>query len=190
MAHPDTSHISFAYPPAASMWVVTLYYLLFNRIHTYPVTLLLIGPGYFRAKPSPVWIPQAVLKCCYSTPTRLRRWNRQCFQKSRHIKFTRRGITRKKTYNSVCSLRKFRIFTTVPCVVWNCVLWNSNGCFGGTFYCHTSWSKHSNNGSLSFWKKMKLVSPLHIETSVTWICFSHGLPMFLSVAEKLTSFFL
>jgi hypothetical protein len=38
-------------------------------------------------------------------------------------------------------------------------------------------------------KKMKLVPPLHIETSVTWICFSHGLPMFLSVAEKLTSFF-
>jgi hypothetical protein len=38
-------------------------------------------------------------------------------------------------------------------------------------------------------KKMKLVSPLHEETSVTWICLSHGLPMFLSVAEKLTSFF-
>jgi hypothetical protein len=39
------------------------------------------------------------------------------------------------------------------------------------------------------YEKIKLVSPLHIETSVTWICFSHGLPMFLSVAEKLTSFF-
>jgi hypothetical protein len=38
-------------------------------------------------------------------------------------------------------------------------------------------------------KKMKLVSSLHTETSVTWICFRHGLPMFLSVAEKLTSFF-
>jgi hypothetical protein len=38
-------------------------------------------------------------------------------------------------------------------------------------------------------KIMKLVSLLHIEISVTWICFRHGLPMFLSVAEKLTSFF-
>jgi len=24
MAHPDTSHISFTYPPTASMWVITL----------------------------------------------------------------------------------------------------------------------------------------------------------------------
>jgi len=43
---------------AASMWVITLLYLLSNRIHPYPVTHLPIGSGYFRAKPSPVWIPQ------------------------------------------------------------------------------------------------------------------------------------
>jgi len=58
MAHPDTSHISFTYPPLASMWVITLYYLLCNWTHPYPVTLLPIGSGCFRAKPSPVWIPQ------------------------------------------------------------------------------------------------------------------------------------
>jgi len=58
MAHLDTSHISFTYPPLASMWVVTLHYLLCNRTHPYSVTLRPIGSGYFRAKPSPVWIPQ------------------------------------------------------------------------------------------------------------------------------------
>jgi hypothetical protein len=58
MAHPDTSHISFTYPSAASAGVVTLHYLLCNGTHPYPITLLLIGSGYFRAKLSPVWIPQ------------------------------------------------------------------------------------------------------------------------------------
>ena len=29
-----------------------------NRTHPYPVTFLPIRSGYFRAKPSPVWIPQ------------------------------------------------------------------------------------------------------------------------------------
>jgi len=58
MAHPDTSHISFTYPLASSMWVVTLHYLLCNRTHPYSVTLLTIGSGYFQAKTSPVWIPQ------------------------------------------------------------------------------------------------------------------------------------
>jgi len=42
----------------ASMWVITLHYLLCNQTHPYPVTLLPICSGYFRAKPSPVWIPQ------------------------------------------------------------------------------------------------------------------------------------
>jgi hypothetical protein len=44
------------YPPAASMWVVTPSYLLCNRIHPYSITLLTISLGYFRAKPSPIWI--------------------------------------------------------------------------------------------------------------------------------------
>ena len=42
----------------ASMWVITLHYLLCNQTHPYPVTLLPIGSGYFRAKPSPIRIPQ------------------------------------------------------------------------------------------------------------------------------------
>ena len=44
--------------PVVSMWVVTLHYLLCTRTHLYPVTLLPIGSGYFRANPFPVWIPQ------------------------------------------------------------------------------------------------------------------------------------
>jgi len=58
MAHPDTRPVSFTYLPLASVRVITLHYLLCNRTHPYPVTLLPIGSGYFRAKPSPVWIPQ------------------------------------------------------------------------------------------------------------------------------------
>jgi len=58
MTKSDTSHISFTYPPAATMWVITLHYLLCTRTHPYPVTHHPIGSGYFRAKPSPVWIPQ------------------------------------------------------------------------------------------------------------------------------------
>jgi hypothetical protein len=33
-------------PPVASMWVITLHYLLCNRTHPYPLTLLPIGSGY------------------------------------------------------------------------------------------------------------------------------------------------
>ena len=40
------------------MWVITLHYLPCNQTHPYPATLLPIGSGYFRAKPSPVWLPQ------------------------------------------------------------------------------------------------------------------------------------
>jgi hypothetical protein len=56
MAHPDTSHISFTYPPAASMWVVTFQYLLCNRTHPYPVTLLHVGSSYSLTKSFPVRI--------------------------------------------------------------------------------------------------------------------------------------
>ena len=58
MAHPDTNHISFTYPPVASMWVISLHYLLCNRTHPCPVTLLPIGSGYFQAKPFTIWMPQ------------------------------------------------------------------------------------------------------------------------------------
>jgi hypothetical protein len=43
ITHPDTSHVSFTYPPMASMWVVTLYYLLYTRTYPYPFTPLPIG---------------------------------------------------------------------------------------------------------------------------------------------------
>ena len=58
MAHSDTSPISFTYPPVASMWVITLHYLLRTQTLPYPVTLLAIGSVYFRAKPFPVLITQ------------------------------------------------------------------------------------------------------------------------------------
>jgi hypothetical protein len=51
MAHPDTRSISFTYPPVASVWVVTLHNLALYSDPPYPVTLLPIGSGYFRAKP-------------------------------------------------------------------------------------------------------------------------------------------
>jgi len=40
-----------------------------------------------------------ILKFSHYLPTCLRRWNRQSVPKCRHIKFRRRGITQKKTYN-------------------------------------------------------------------------------------------
>ena len=49
---------SFTYTPMASMWVVTLHYLLCTRTHPYLSTLLLIGSGYFRASPFPLTKPQ------------------------------------------------------------------------------------------------------------------------------------
>jgi len=58
MLHPDTSHISYPHQPLASMWVIALHYLLCNRTHPYPVTLLSTGSGHFRAKPfSPMNTP-------------------------------------------------------------------------------------------------------------------------------------
>ena len=42
-------------PPCGSL---PFHYLLCNQTNPYPVSLLLIGLGYFRAQPSPVWIPQ------------------------------------------------------------------------------------------------------------------------------------
>jgi len=40
-----------------------------------------------------------ILKFSHYLPTCLGRWNRQSVPKRRHIKFRRRGITQKKTYN-------------------------------------------------------------------------------------------
>jgi len=57
MAHPDKHHISFTYLPVASMWVITLHNLLCTQTHPYPVTLLPIGSGYFRATPFPISVP-------------------------------------------------------------------------------------------------------------------------------------
>jgi hypothetical protein len=52
IAHPNMRSISFTY--VASMWVVTLHSLFLYSEPPYPVTLLPIDSGYFRAKPFPV----------------------------------------------------------------------------------------------------------------------------------------
>jgi hypothetical protein len=78
-------------PPCGSL---PSHYLLCKRTHPYPVT----GLGYFRAKPSPVWIPQLfsnlviIHLLAYEDGT-------DSVPKRRHIKFRRRGSTQKKTYN-------------------------------------------------------------------------------------------
>jgi len=82
-------------------WVVTpFHYLLCNRTYPYPVTLLPIGSSYFRAN----LLPQLFSNFSHFTPTCLWTWNRQSVPKRRHIKFRRRGITQKKTYNKVYEL--------------------------------------------------------------------------------------
>jgi hypothetical protein len=56
MAQPDASHISFTYPPVASMWVDTHHYLLYNLTYPYP------HPSYwlrlFSSHTFSLWIPQ------------------------------------------------------------------------------------------------------------------------------------
>jgi len=75
-----------------------LHYLLCNRTHPYSVTLLTIGAGYFRAKPSPVGYP--IYSQIYSFCTYLPMKMEQSVTKCRHIKFWRRGFTQKKIYNT------------------------------------------------------------------------------------------
>jgi hypothetical protein len=102
MAHPDMSHISFTYPPAASMWVVTLHYLLCNQTHPLP----LHPPSYwlrlFLSQTFSYMVTPTFLKSSHSTPTCLWRWN--SVLKRRHTKFRSRGITEKTTYNTVLPL--------------------------------------------------------------------------------------
>ena len=85
--------------PRASMWVITLHYLLCNWTRPLPhhspsCWLRLFSSQTFPCKDTPT-----ILKFSHSTPTCLWRWNRQSVPKWRHIKFRRRGITQKKTYN-------------------------------------------------------------------------------------------
>ena len=88
----------------ASMWVVTLHYLLCNWTHPLPLQ----PPSYwlrlFLSQTFSCMVTPTFLKPSHSTPTCLWRWNRQSVLKCRHIKFRRRGITEKKTYNTVLLL--------------------------------------------------------------------------------------
>jgi hypothetical protein len=85
-------HISLTYLPTASMRVITLHYLLCNWTHPYLVTL---HPGYFWAKPFPIWIPQQFsnLVILY-----LPAYEDGTDRVLRNVGI-HRGITQKKTYN-------------------------------------------------------------------------------------------
>jgi len=99
VAHPDTSHISFTYPPAAAMWVVTpLTTRSIAGPTPYSVTLRLFSSQTF----SRMYTPR-ILKFSHSSSTYLWRWNRKSDPKLRHIKFRRQGITQKKTY--MCNIQ-------------------------------------------------------------------------------------
>ena len=69
--------------------------------HSYPVALLPIGLGYFPAKPSPVWIPQLFSNLVITHLHAYEDGTEQSVPKRRYIKFRRRGITQKKTYNII-----------------------------------------------------------------------------------------
>ena len=54
-AHALSPSHTFLWPPCGSLLSTACFYTL---THPYPVTLLPIGSGYFRAEPFPVYIPQ------------------------------------------------------------------------------------------------------------------------------------
>ena len=56
--HSDTSHSVSHTRPRPPCVSLPFHYLLCNRTHPYPVTLLPIGLSFFQAKPAPIWIPQ------------------------------------------------------------------------------------------------------------------------------------
>jgi hypothetical protein len=70
-----------------------------------PSPSLLLAQAIFEPKLHPYGYPN-ILKFSHSTPTCLWRWNRQSVPKRRHIKFRRRGITQKKTYNMSSYVRQ------------------------------------------------------------------------------------
>jgi len=80
-------------PPCGSL---NFHYLLCKRTHPYPVTLLPVGLGYFRAKHSPVWIPQLFSNLVIIHLLAYEDGTDQSVPKRRHMKFRRRGITQKK----------------------------------------------------------------------------------------------
>jgi hypothetical protein len=99
MAHPDTSHISFTYPPAASIWVITLHYMLCNRTHPYPATLLSYWLRLFSSQTFSRMDTPTFLEFSHSTLPAYEDGT-DSVPKRRNITFRRREITRKKTYNN------------------------------------------------------------------------------------------
>jgi hypothetical protein len=87
-------------------------YLLCKRTRPYPVTPLPNGLGYFQVKPSHVWIPQLFSNLVITHLLVYEDGTVTVFLKHRHIKFRRRGITQKKTYNKWTVVIQIHTFTT------------------------------------------------------------------------------
>jgi len=75
--------------------------------HPYPVTLLLIGLSYFQPNPLSYVYPNFSQKVSLFTYLLMKM--EQSVPKRRHIKFRRRGITQKKTYNMIKNVYWFHV---------------------------------------------------------------------------------
>jgi hypothetical protein len=96
-------HTMYPWPPCGSL-PSTACFCAWTCPH--PVTFLLIGSGYFQAKPFPVYIPQHSQPQLFFIPTYLWRWNRQSVLECWVIKFRHQGNTQKKAYN-IQNMAKF-----------------------------------------------------------------------------------
>jgi hypothetical protein len=69
LAHPNTSHICFTYPPATTMWVIKLTLLVFKLTHPYNVTLLPNWLKLFLSQTLSHMDTQTILKFSHCLPT-------------------------------------------------------------------------------------------------------------------------
>jgi hypothetical protein len=110
-------------PPYGSL---TFYYLLCKWTHFFPVIFLLVGSGYFQAKPSPVWIPKlfsnlAIHLLAYEDGTECSETSAYKIQTpgnypEENIQHTEHGESLKSRINSTC----FRQFLCPSSGVFHC----------------------------------------------------------------------
>jgi len=98
---PDTSHSVSHTRPRPPCGSLPFHYLLCKRTHPYPIIASSNWLKLFSSQPLSRMDTPTILKFILYLPSCLWRWNRQNVPKRRHIKFRRRGITQKKTYNNV-----------------------------------------------------------------------------------------
>ena len=98
IAHPDTRRISFTYVPVASMWVIAIHNLFLYSdqpppCHPPSYWLRLFWSQTFSHINTPTFSNLVILHTY--PPVKME----QSVPKHRHIKFRRRGITKKNAYN-------------------------------------------------------------------------------------------